>query len=343
MTEPNPSTRWFWNDWENDVGLKLCSLAAQGLWMRMLCLAARSNPIGYVTMDDEPCTPADLARMVSEPIERVQELLNELDKRKVFSRNRVGTIYNRRMVKKAKQSDTNKKNGQKGGTVSRQKQRGIFKSLGAPSERSPERATERPAERTDERSPARHPEPSFTPTSPRTPIPPKPPLRNSTAAQAVATRFLELRRELWSADGEERIPLLTLEADAEGYLIAGASAAICIEVIERVMRRHAASGKSAIGSLLFFRNSIPDAVASAKQPASNGHAAPAQADDEPGAWKRRAQQEEDSAINLAARGVATPRLSRAMVEKGLADGRIKPEQLASLGYGNLVRSDGAAA
>jgi hypothetical protein len=36
-------TRWskfYWSDWDGDMRLRLCSLAAQGLWMQMLCIAA---------------------------------------------------------------------------------------------------------------------------------------------------------------------------------------------------------------------------------------------------------------------------------------------------------------
>jgi DNA-binding NarL/FixJ family response regulator len=91
----------------------------------------------------------------------------------------------------------------------------------------------------------------------------------------IAMRFLELRRELWSIDGEERIPILTLEADAEGYLGDGASEAAVLDVVERVMRRHAAAGKSEISSLRFFRNSVRDAMAQAKpgtNSSTNGHA-----------------------------------------------------------------------
>jgi hypothetical protein len=32
----NPSTTFFWNDWDNEPGMKFCGLAAQGLWVKML-------------------------------------------------------------------------------------------------------------------------------------------------------------------------------------------------------------------------------------------------------------------------------------------------------------------
>lgn len=32
--------KFFWADWAGDNCLSLCTLAAQGLWMRLLCIAA---------------------------------------------------------------------------------------------------------------------------------------------------------------------------------------------------------------------------------------------------------------------------------------------------------------
>lgn len=173
-----------------------------------------------------------------------------------------------------------------------------------------------------------------------------PPPTPSDAAKSMAAAFLELREQHWPNEARLPAPRMTIEAEAEQFVTAGATPPLLREIVDRVMRQNLAKGDGPPNSLKFCRHTLERAVrqhTEAHAPASNGHTAPAPSDEEPGAWKRRAQQEEDSAINLAARGVATPRLSRAMVEKGLADGRIKPEQLASLGYGNLVRSDGAAA
>src|SRR5229473_7240851 len=162
MTEANPSTRFFCNDWENDIALKLCSLAAQGLWMRMLCVMARSDPVGYLVIEAAPCNTGDLAKLVGEDEEKVTELVNELERREIFSRNRVDTIYNRRMTREAKQSATNRENGSKGGRVSREKGKGIFGSLGKRKERSAERRKERDTRATVERQDERPPEPSYS-------------------------------------------------------------------------------------------------------------------------------------------------------------------------------------
>ena len=126
----NPSATWFFNDWEAEEGLVMCSLGAQGLWMRMLCLAARAEPVGHVKVNGDPCTAQDLAKYVGESNETVTELLGELERKGVFSRTRNGTIYNRRMVKRAELSRKRSESGKKGGdaTASKERRKRFFAS-----------------------------------------------------------------------------------------------------------------------------------------------------------------------------------------------------------------------
>ncbi|RWG79271.1 hypothetical protein [Mesorhizobium sp.] len=56
-------SKFFWSDWESDPNLRLCSLAAQGLWMRMLCIAAAHEPVGYVAIAGKGLDDAALARL----------------------------------------------------------------------------------------------------------------------------------------------------------------------------------------------------------------------------------------------------------------------------------------
>jgi hypothetical protein len=81
--------RWsklWWGDWENDPALRLCSLAAQGLWMRLLCLAASSRVYGQVLVAGKPPTVADIARIVGGRPDQVRRLLDELEAHQVFAR-----------------------------------------------------------------------------------------------------------------------------------------------------------------------------------------------------------------------------------------------------------------
>jgi hypothetical protein len=93
----NPSTRFYWKDWMNEAGLRLCSAAARGLWMDMLCIAAAATRKGYVEVESKACTVADLAKLANSPASSVRRWLAELEAHGVFSRDEDGTIFNRRM------------------------------------------------------------------------------------------------------------------------------------------------------------------------------------------------------------------------------------------------------
>ena len=97
MAKKNPSTRWFFKDWENDEALRLCSLAAQGLWMRLLCICAAND--GYLLINGKPPSGAALARYIGEMPAVVRRLVQELDDAGVFSRTSETIIFNRRMVR----------------------------------------------------------------------------------------------------------------------------------------------------------------------------------------------------------------------------------------------------
>lgn len=108
-------TKFYWSDWESDPALRLCSLAAQGLWMRMLCIASAHDPIGYVAVAGRGLDETALARMTGCSGSEAADLLGELDRNGVFSRDRTGRIFSRRMVNDAKRAAIARKNGKKGG------------------------------------------------------------------------------------------------------------------------------------------------------------------------------------------------------------------------------------
>lgn len=120
-----PWSKFFWSDWESDQGLRLCSLAAQGLWMRLLCVAAKHEPKGYVAIKGNPLTANDIARLAGASESEAETLMDELDRNGVYSRDRTGRIYSRRMLRDEKRAKTSRKNGKNGGNPSLRKQRGI--------------------------------------------------------------------------------------------------------------------------------------------------------------------------------------------------------------------------
>lgn len=109
MSNNNPSVRFFFNDWERDQCLRLCSLAAQGLWMRLLCIAARHKPMGYVAINGRALTAREIGRLVGLSEVEVTPLLDELKENGVYSVDRHKRIYNRRMVKATKSHENGKR------------------------------------------------------------------------------------------------------------------------------------------------------------------------------------------------------------------------------------------
>lgn len=121
-------SKFFWQDWESDPAVRLCSLAAQGLWMRMLCIAAAHDPIGYVAVAGRGLDETSIARLTGCQESEVISLLGELDRNGVFSRDRQGRIYSRRMIRDARKAATAQKNGKKGGNPSLSKTTGFSPS-----------------------------------------------------------------------------------------------------------------------------------------------------------------------------------------------------------------------
>lgn len=109
-----PWSKFFWSDWEADQGLRLCSLAAQGLWMRILCVCARHEPKGYLAINGNPLAVDAIARLAGVAETEVETLLAELERNGVFSRNRAGCVYSRRMVRDEKRSQEGRKHKKRG-------------------------------------------------------------------------------------------------------------------------------------------------------------------------------------------------------------------------------------
>lgn len=108
-------SKFYWSDWLSDAGLRRSSFAAKGLWIDMLCIAAQSDPIGYLTVKKVPLSVNDIARMCGGSEPEVRALITELEGNGVLSRDRNGTIYSRRMTRDDKKARTAKKNGKMGG------------------------------------------------------------------------------------------------------------------------------------------------------------------------------------------------------------------------------------
>lgn len=103
-------TKFYWNDWLSDPGLRRSSMMARGLWIDLLCFMAQHDPIGILAVEGEALSISDIARMTGIMETDASTLLGELERNGVFSRDRKGRIYSRRMVRDAKKSAEGRKN-----------------------------------------------------------------------------------------------------------------------------------------------------------------------------------------------------------------------------------------
>lgn len=111
----DPWLKFYPTDWRSDPALRMCSLAARGLWIEMIALMHEAVPYGHLLVSGRSPTDAQLAVLVGAPSEQIPELLGELDAAGVFSRTREGVIYSRKMTRTAKKSAIARKNGKNGG------------------------------------------------------------------------------------------------------------------------------------------------------------------------------------------------------------------------------------
>lgn len=109
----NPWLKFYPSDWRSDPALRMCSIAARGLWMEMLCVMHENG--GDLAINAKGLTPRQLANLAGCGVDEVDTLLSELEDAGVFSRRADGTIYSRRMIRDAEKAETDKANGSKGG------------------------------------------------------------------------------------------------------------------------------------------------------------------------------------------------------------------------------------
>lgn len=119
-----PWMKFYPSDWQSDERLRMCSLAARGLWAEMLCVMHKAEPYGHLIVKGEAPNTTQLAALTGTPSDSVPALIGELEKFEVFSRTAKGVIYSRRQVRDDKKQRTARNNGQNGGNPTLSKQKG---------------------------------------------------------------------------------------------------------------------------------------------------------------------------------------------------------------------------
>lgn len=100
MTECVPWVKWRFDKWQHDPGLRMCGLAARGLWADLLAIMHGCEPYGHLSVQGRSPSPKQIASMVGMTSEReVIALMKELEENGVFSRSGDGQVFCRRMVR----------------------------------------------------------------------------------------------------------------------------------------------------------------------------------------------------------------------------------------------------
>lgn len=93
-----PAFQFYPADWRKDVELQSCSMAAQGLWINVMCVAHECEPYGHLTVNGRGMNVAQLGRQVGLSPKEAKTLLDELFDAGVARRTADGVIYSKRMV-----------------------------------------------------------------------------------------------------------------------------------------------------------------------------------------------------------------------------------------------------
>lgn len=111
-----PFLKFFPNDWLAEPTVRVCSVAARGLWMDMLSLMHLSPRRGYLlAATGSPISPEHLARLTGCSADEVTRLLAELRTSGVFNCTDDGLIYSRRMVRDESVREKCRDAGRRGG------------------------------------------------------------------------------------------------------------------------------------------------------------------------------------------------------------------------------------
>src|SRR5689334_5873460 len=94
-----PWMKWYPTDWRADPALRLCSLAARGLWIELIGYMHEAQPYGHLVIGKKIPTVAQIASLVGCDVDDAVTALTELEDAGVLSRDESGRIYSRRMVR----------------------------------------------------------------------------------------------------------------------------------------------------------------------------------------------------------------------------------------------------
>lgn len=93
-----PAFQFYPADWRKDAALQSCSMAAQGLWVNLMCVMHECEPYGHLSVNARPMKTEQIARLVGLSPKECAALLTELADAGV-SGVADGLLMSRRMVR----------------------------------------------------------------------------------------------------------------------------------------------------------------------------------------------------------------------------------------------------
>ncbi len=110
-----PWMKFFPADWRADPALRMCSVAARGVWMEVLCLMHEAAPRGSLLVNGQPVSERQLASLCGITPRETAACMHELQEAGVYSTDSDGTIFSRRMRRDDEKALRDKRNGSIGG------------------------------------------------------------------------------------------------------------------------------------------------------------------------------------------------------------------------------------
>jgi hypothetical protein len=111
----NPWLKFSPTAWRSDTRLRLCSPAARGLWIELICVMHECEPYGHLLPGGKNPDHRAIAKLTGIAPQTCFKLLAELEKNQVFSLTNSYVIFSRRMVRDHQNSLRDKDNGKLGG------------------------------------------------------------------------------------------------------------------------------------------------------------------------------------------------------------------------------------
>src|ERR1700688_4436928 len=108
-----PASLFYWGDFIREPGLRRCSNAAVGVWIKCLCLMFDCEQKGVLATGGVPWSDADIALAVGGQWDETNACLTELVTKGVASRNAEGSLMCRRMYREEKTRDDTRRRVQK--------------------------------------------------------------------------------------------------------------------------------------------------------------------------------------------------------------------------------------